>query len=143
MPPRRAWRRLAPGRTRDPLPLLHSVLVIVSRIKNGHVDFAAACLIMWTCYLRPSEVFEIHAGDVLAPTSSCPHVSLLPHPFERGVGGGSKVGQYDDGMALDMPEMKWFGPGLRKQSSRLPHDQKLLKFTAVSFFCSGLEEPSD
>ena len=138
---RQGRRRLAPGRMQDPLPLLHLVLVIVSLIKSGHVSFAAACLLMWTCYLRPSEVVDVHAGDVLALTSSCPHVSLLLHPFERG--GPSKVGEYGDGVALDMEEMIWFGPWLFRQANRLAPGVKLFKFTyleMVVMFREAMEE---
>ena len=138
---RQAWRGLAPGRTRDPLPLLHLVVVIVSLIKSGHVSFAAACLLMWTCYFRPSEVLDVHAGDVLAPTSSCPHVSLLLPPFERG--GPSKVGEYDDGVALDMEELILFGPWLLRQASRLAPEVKLFRFTyleMVVMFREAMEE---
>lgn len=123
---RQAWRRMAPGRTRDPLPYLHLVLVVMSLLSKNRVSFAAACLLMWTCYLRPSEVLDLHVGDVLAPSSSCPHVSLLLHPFERG--GPSKVGEFDDGVPLDMQGMEWLGPWLLKQAGRRPPTEKLFKF---------------
>ena len=120
---RQAWRRLAPGRTRDPLPFLHLVLVMKALLRRGRVAFAAACLLMWSCYLRPSEILDLHAEDVLAPTSSCPHVSLMLHPYERGK--TSKVGEFDDGVTMDMAKLQWFGPWLLRQSLRRPKGAKL------------------
>ena len=138
---RQAWRRMAPGRTRDPLPYLHLVLVVMSLLRQNRVSFAAACLLMWTCYLRPSEVLDLHVGDVLAPSSSCPHVSLLLHPFERG--GPSKVGEFDDGVPLDMQGMEWLGPWLLKQARRRPPTEKLFKFDygeMVMMFQEAMQE---
>jgi len=66
---------------------------------------------------------------------------LLLHPFERG--GPSKVGEYDDGVALDMEEMIWFGPWLLRQASRLAPGVKLFKFTyleMVVMFREAMEE---
>ena len=120
---RQAWRRLAPGRTRDPLPFLHLVLVLKTLLRRGRVSFAAACLLIWSCYLRPSEILDLHAEDVLAPTSSCPHVSLMLHPFERGQ--TSKVGEFDDGVTMDMSELRWFGPWLLRQARRRPKGSRL------------------
>ena len=123
---RQAWRRLAPGRTRDPRPFLHLILVIMKLLTDERVGFVAACLLMWSCYLRPSEVLDLHAGDVLAPSSSCPHVSLLLHPQERGI--SSKVGEFDDGVTLDTKGLEWLGPWILRQARRKEPTEKLFSF---------------
>ena len=64
-------------------------------------------------------------------------------PPVRTPGGASRVGDYDDGVALDMQEMLWFGPWLLREASRLPPDQKLFKlncFDMVVMFREAMQE---
>ena len=113
---RLAWKKLAPGRTRDPLPLLHLALVVTDLIRRRLSEVGVLLLLMFTAYLRPSEALSLKAADVIPPSSACKFFSVMLHPEEGLV--ASKTGQFYDGVVLDSPEFPWLGPLLASMSRR-------------------------
>ena len=103
----RAWGRLAPGRSRDPLPWLHVVGIVLTLIAWRAVDVALWVILAFTTYFRPSEMMSIKIKDLVYPTRTVSHFSIQLHPFEDQV--SSKVGLFDDGVPLDGQNLPWLG----------------------------------
>ena len=109
---RRAWRRLAPGSTRVGLPWSHLVLVVHWLLSNNEYWAALAMVLMFSLYLRPSELLSLLWEDLVAPTVTAPFFAFLMHPEERGI--ASKIGDFGDGVQIDSPLAPWLGPVLGK-----------------------------
>ena len=69
---------------------------------------AVYILLSLDCYLRPSEALGLTKGDLIRPTSSVRHWSLLLHPSEGLL--SSKTGMTDESLVLDSEEYHWMGP---------------------------------
>jgi hypothetical protein len=105
-----AWGRLAPGQSRGPLPWLHLVIIVMCLIFENKVEMALCLLLMFTAYLRPGEIFLVLTKDLLSPSMTASNFSIRLHPQDRGV--ASKVRDFDDGVVLDNPHLKWLGRAL-------------------------------
>ena len=81
---RKAWARLAPGATRDGLPWFLLCLLLDFHLRMGHDEAAIAFLLMFICYLRPSELLSLRVADPVWPTRAVPHFAQQLHPRERG-----------------------------------------------------------
>ena len=64
-------------------------------------------LIMFVCYLRPSELLRLRVQDLVHPTLTKKWHGLLLHPQEDGQ--PSKTGIYDDGVSMDNVYAPWLG----------------------------------
>ncbi|CAK0885022.1 unnamed protein product [Prorocentrum cordatum] len=107
----RAWHRKGPVGSRDPLPfrLLAGILGVLSL--HGFHEEVLALALMFSCYLRPSELLTVVEGDLLEPVANAGVAlacwSLLLRPFEREE--PTKVGQFDDTLPLDSPDFPGLG----------------------------------
>ena len=98
----RGWRRLAPMKTRRPLPWL-----VVARIAFGFawgsIGMAIAWLLMVDTYMRPSEAIGLETWQVIPPTKErhMRHAALLLHPDQRGI--ASKTGELNESLIIHRP----------------------------------------
>ena len=101
------WTRLDPGFTRPPFPWMVAALICQSLLDVNGVAHALCVMLMFFCYLRPSEALRLCAADLIAPASPGAPYALLIHPIEEGE--VSKVGATDESMLLDSPDVPWLG----------------------------------
>ena len=142
------WSRLAPGRSRAPLPWLHLVLVCMVLLTGRLREEALFMLTVFACYFRPGEALKILCKDVLAPTPTCPQVAIQLHPEERGL--PSKTGVFDDGVAVDPQYAPQLGKLLLQHAAGRDPDMPLfnLKYTHLratlqdAFEILNLSDPS-
>ena len=101
------WRRLDPGFTRPPLPWMVVAFISQSLLEVNAAAFALCVMLMFFCYLRPSEALRLAAADLIAPASPGAPFALLMHPIEDGE--VSKVGATDESMLIDPVDAPWLG----------------------------------
>lgn len=130
----RGFRRLAPGRSRVPLPWLAAAAMIGCALHLKMDEFALALLISWVGHLRlPSDLLAMTHKSLVKP-SRFAHTKfwgLLLYPVEDEA--TSKAGLKDEGLMLDFEPLLKLTPLLAKlQRSRVaaPH---LWTFTAMDF----------
>ena len=130
----RGFRRLAPGRSRVPLPWLAAAAMIGAALHLKLDEFALALLISWVGHLRlPSDLVAMTHKSLVKP-SRFAHTKfwgLLLYPEEDVA--TSKAGLKDEGLMLDFEPLTKLSPLLTKlQRSRAaaPH---LWTFTAMEF----------
>ena len=116
----KGWRRLKPARTRPPLPF-DALLLIAAALAAFHkVSMGIAVLLGFFCYLRPRELTDLLASQLLEPTggpttsaaaTAFTTWSILLHSFE-GL-KASKTGHFDENLPLDSEWLsRWIGPFL-------------------------------
>ncbi|CAK0905964.1 unnamed protein product, partial [Prorocentrum cordatum] len=109
----RGWRKLAPPRSRLPLPWAACCLVIRQLIQAGQRVLAELTAVAFALYLRPSEALSLTTNSLVPPSvlHGGPRGtwSATLHPREAGV--SSKTGVYDDSLLVDSPAFPWL-PGL-------------------------------
>ena len=111
----RGFRRLAPGRSRAPLPWLGAAAMIGCALHLGLREFAFALLISWAGHLRlPSDLLAMNANTLIPPNrfGDSKHWGLLLYAEEGGK--TSKAGLMDEGLMLDHPQLMQVSPLLRK-----------------------------
>ena len=105
----KGYRRLAPGRSRQPVPWAVWCGLSVWMAQQGETQMAIAVLLGVTCYLRPSELVNLQKMSLVAPAQDITaHWSLLLFPQEAEK--TSKTGSKDDSIAIDNKYMKWLNP---------------------------------
>ena len=124
---RKAWRRLSPGQSRVGLPWSHLCLVLQRLLVCGKFRYAVCFLLMWVCYLRPSELLSIQVEDFIRPTRLSPWFSLRLHPSERQA--PSKVGAFDDGIPLENGWAPWIGSAVQRLVKGKARGSKLVDVT--------------
>ena len=123
----KGWRRLCPGRSRHPMPFCVWAAVCHWLIRQGKRYEAAAILLCFMCYLRPSELLSVRCGHFVAPVGGVSrHWSLLLAPEELGI--PTKVGALDDSLQLDMRELKWLDVVWREISAK-PATERAFPFS--------------
>jgi hypothetical protein len=105
------WRRLAPARSRLPVPWPVACLLASWMMTRGLVCHARRTILAFITYVRPSEALRIRVVDVVPPlaclTGACARRwSLVLNPFERG--SASKTGEFDESLIFDNPEFGFF-----------------------------------
>ena len=116
----RGWKRLTPGRSREPKMLGVWCAMAVEFIKADLLQMAVFTLLCLSAYLRPSEGFSIRRGDLHAPmTGANSHWTLVLHPEARGEPG--KTGEFDDSVVFDS---SWTRPWLPQMLEILTRGQK-------------------
>ena len=125
----KAWASAAPGHSRAPLPWSHAVLIVNELYVMGHPRLGLWVVLSFVCYLRPSEGLNVLVEDILRPSASSPHWSVQLHPEDRAL--PSKVGVFDDGIALDVPSLALLGPMLGRIMANRVKAQKIFPYTYV------------
>ena len=107
----KGFRRIDPPRARLPLPWPLIVMIFNHLWRRGEVTYALALILMFECYLRPAETFQVRAVDVVFPTAAMlrarraagakgPMVDIVLNPAEEGV--PSKTQEFDSTVTLDL-----------------------------------------
>ncbi|CAE8603762.1 unnamed protein product [Polarella glacialis] len=133
----KGWKRLAPPEARLPYPW-----EVVAAIANHFVAkflFEAAILmiLMFVCYLRPSEAHRLRVKDVVLPLQEAGAAhrcyTLILHPYEEAV--PSKTHEFDETVQIDLPHHQWVGPSLVQIMSlrSRPGDEVVFKITQLQF----------
>ena len=107
----RGWRRVAPSRSRKPLPWPTVAALAVRMIAHNRCDMAVWTLVCFSAYLRPKEAFGMQRRDLIPPRAGITdHWALLIAPQERE--DRTKTGDFDDSVLLDTPFLKWVSQAL-------------------------------
>lgn len=100
----KGWRKLAPGRSRLPVPWEVVCLLVDFAMKENKAHFAIHMLMMFTMYMRPTEALRVRCIDVVKPTGRrgqpYRNWTFVMHPFEVGV--PSKTLEFDESLELDL-----------------------------------------
>ena len=120
-------RRLAPGTSRAPLPWLAVMAMAGAALHASDWEFAVMLMLQFVCYLRPSELTGLIAGQLVRPRSSSQPWGILLAPQE--LGRTSKTKQFDESVLVDWKNIA----GLRHALERLRtarRDEELLWHTS-------------
>ena len=84
----RGWKKLAPPKSRLPLPWVVTALIVNQLAYEGEMEAAVLTALTFVLYLRPSDTLGITAADVVPPLPGGPAPlrkwSLVLHAFEGG-----------------------------------------------------------
>ena len=108
----KGFQRMAPSRSRPPLPWLALMCMMGSAMHAGQFPFALFLLMNFVMYPRPGELLSLRPEQIVAPTSEAGsyarHWSILLAPSEWEIPG--KTGEYDETLRFDWDELAWTGP---------------------------------
>lgn len=97
------WKKLDPPGSRLPLPW-EAVCLMAKFMKRNMREEALMMLLAFVCYLRPGEVAQLRAKDLIPPVNSRSKAgrlwSLILHPQERGQ--ASKIQEFDENILFDL-----------------------------------------
>ena len=124
----RGFRRLAPGRSRAPLPYVGLMAMVGTALRRDLKEVALALLICFIGYLRPSELVKLKGPQLVAPVagSATQHWMLLLSPAEENI--GSKTHEFDESVALDWDLIDELAPVLARLKTKAGQG-KLWSFT--------------
>ena len=141
----KGWTKLAPMRTRSPMPWLALMCGIGAALHQGSVDLAMAMLLQFVCYLRANELLSLTPECFASPSTHSRSTKcgwgLVLRPFEQG--RAAKSGEFDEAVMIDRPDLPaldLFCSALQKRAPRRPvwsftqteYSQYLRKFLANS-----------
>ena len=110
----KGWRRLAPGSSRKAYPLSVWAAISCEMQRRGYLQMALFTMMALSAYCRPGELLRCRVYSLVRPSPMITEFwTLLLNPEERPE--RSKVGEYDDSVALDSPYLKSWGPILMRQ----------------------------
>ena len=105
----KGWSRLAPARSRLPLPWLMTMLVINSMMKLRFHTSALATALCFALYLRPSEALSLRREQLIPPVRLARRAekkwSVVLHPFEGG--RPSKTKAFDESLTAESTAFPW------------------------------------
>ena len=102
------FSKLAPASTRPPISWNILCLIALEVLRAGAPAIALALSVMFVCYFRPGEIFNIEADDVAPPTGQFKHTAINVFPSERVE--RNKTGLADLSLLLDAPYATFLGP---------------------------------
>jgi len=131
----KGFRRLAPSRSRAPLPLAFACAIAMCALHERRFEEALMWLVMFVAYLRPSEALTLLCRHVLRPAPSnmgieLPTVTLLIRPMECSLAESSrpsKTGAFDDSVPLDMPYLQEAPMALTRLAQSRPGEARLFQ----------------
>ncbi|CAK0866522.1 unnamed protein product, partial [Prorocentrum cordatum] len=114
----KGWKRLTPGRSRMPEPLIIWCALMHGLVLQGQRMMAVFLALALSTYLRPSSLFKLRPGDIVKPCAGSPRWGLLMHPQERLA--PDKTGEFDLSVGLDSRWLLWLGPLLESMQELDP-----------------------
>lgn len=112
----KGWNKLAPSRSRLPVPWEVTALIAMESFKEKAFHFGLHILLMFMLYLRPSEALRLRVCDVIPPHHASHKAynqwSIVLHPQELGI--PSKTLEFDECLQLDLPYHLGLGQGICK-----------------------------
>ncbi|CAK0799814.1 unnamed protein product [Prorocentrum cordatum] len=115
----RGFRRLAPPRSRLPMPYMVVAMVVMELIAQHLVESALVVLLIFELRLRPGEAFHARAADLVPPVSDvsgASHWCATLHAAETEQ--ESKTGEIDESLSLDLGRQSCLGPALNQFASQ-------------------------
>ena len=135
----RAFKRLAPARSRGPIPLSLAVATSMAAFHRKQFRQGVGMLLMFVCYLRPSELLTLLGRHVMRPVTQLLGAgagavpSLLVRPFEGEGSRPTKVGEFDDSVPLDAPYLQELNVVLLRLQGQTDPNRPLFPFSYVEF----------
>jgi integrase len=129
----KGWRKVAPQRSRLPVPWEVTCLLVETALSNQLCSIAIHLLLMFTLYLRPSEALRIRACDVIRPSrgrgAAFKLWGFVLHPEEVGI--PSKTQDFDETLQLDLEYHKGIGEAINRYmiKNRIHGNQVILSHT--------------
>ncbi|CAJ1453620.1 unnamed protein product [Effrenium voratum] len=112
----KGWRKLAPQKSRLPIPWEVCCLLITHAVRQNLMGFALHMGLMFMLYLRPSEALRLRRGDVIPPVprgqGGYKQWTVVLHPEELGV--PSKTQEFDESLQLDLAYHHGFGEAIAR-----------------------------
>ena len=97
-------------------------------------SLAAAMLLGFTAYLRPSELVELTPATFVPPQtrvdSRLKYWAVIVRPLELGI--PAKTTDFDESVVLGSPHLEWFGEVFQVLRHR-PHDQRVWPFDLMEY----------
>ncbi|CAK0790753.1 unnamed protein product, partial [Prorocentrum cordatum] len=125
------FSRAAPNRSRWPLPWPFVALIADALIGRGHWAAAAATLLCFVFYTRPSELLRLRVKGAVPPPRGGPRAlalwALLLTASENSA--PSKTGEFDVSLSHDNTEFWWVGGLLTRLRAGRSATQPLLGLT--------------
>ena len=132
----KGWRKLAPPKSRLPLPRPLAMGIAMIMLARGERDMALKLLLDFDCYLRPSEGMDLLGKHVIAPV---PGTGIQFQKFgvvirDEELGQPNKTGIFDNTLHFDNPLTKdWLGPALVKLAKLRGPNSLLFQFKPQKF----------
>ena len=116
----KGWRKLAPGSSRQAMPLSVWAAFACEMRRLGFLQMAVFTMLCLSSYSRPGELLRCRVRNLVRPTPTISEFwCLLLIPEERQI--PSKVGEFDDSVALDSAFLKpWIHTLLKQLTDRNP-----------------------
>eukprot|EP00971_Amphidinium_carterae_P274794 5452987-Amphidinium_carterae.1 len=115
------FKRLAPPKTRLPLPMPLIELLALLMARSGRWRAALMTMLATYCYLRPGEATSLRMSQIIMPVPHHPWITIVLHPVE--LGNPSKTQQFNEDIVLDLPEHAWMEAPLGALKAQLhPHE---------------------
>ncbi|CAK0886869.1 unnamed protein product, partial [Prorocentrum cordatum] len=130
----KGFKKMAPGKTRRPLPKQGVFAIIGAGVFCGLLDFCLGLLVAWDAYLRlPSDLIGMVGGSLVAPArrSRINRWAILLFPEE--LPDRSKTGHFDEGMVLESDAAQSVSFALKALKSRSQADKPLWPFSGPRF----------
>ena len=106
------WRRLAPARSRAPLPWAALIVMVGTALWQGRDELGLFLLLAFVMYPRPGELLSIKPSQLVPPIPAAgvyaDQWGLILSPSQLGVAG--KTGEFDESLLMDWPELRWMDP---------------------------------
>lgn len=129
----KGWRRLAPGTSRKAYPLGVWSAIACELKRLGQVQMSLFTMVGLCSYSRPSELLRCRVFSLVKPSATITeHWCLLLNPEEQQI--QSKVGDYDDSVALDSSYLRSWAPKMFKELSNRAPDLPLWNFNYSQYF---------
>ena len=110
----KGWHRHCPARSRTPLPWIVVAMICTEMMRLDEPAMAFWVLLGFFAYLRPSEIMHLRQKDLVPPVAGVSrHWAIVVAPSEAGA-RTTKVGEQDDSVMWDSPEVQFFGEQLRE-----------------------------
>jgi len=125
------WKRHSPARFRSPLPW-HAVTAIAGYLLNRGLWWESVAILMaFIFYLRPGELLSLVGQNLVAPMAQngVVHWVLVLRDSEL-TSKPTKTGQYEEGLALDLPVFYWFAQVMEMLKARCTDTAPIFSFTA-------------
>lgn len=116
----KGWRRLGAGSSRKAYPLAIWAAICCEMKRKGYLQMALFTMMGLSSYARPGELLRCRVYSLVRPSPSITEFwTLLLNPEERAE--RSKVGEFDDSLALDSPYLRpWAFPLMKQLVNRSP-----------------------
>ena len=130
------WKKGRPPLLREPMAWIEAYGVASEMVRQGCWMGAALLLIMFDCYLRPGEAYDLRVVDAAPPVAAGGYATRnwALTVRSRDLMRPTKTGAFDDAVVIDNPRRKFLGEilaalVLRRRKNDLSFGQDAREFT--------------